>query len=73
MLFPHYLIYFAMIYLVGKWFRTAPDMKVYSHANVNKLQKLFKYFVIFFSITLAIIWEIKFQKNILNYFYQYLV
>ena len=71
--FPHYLIYFLVVYLVGKWFHTASVVKIYSYTNVNKLQKLFKYFVIFFMIIIAIIWEIKFQKNILNYFYQYLV
>lgn len=70
--FPHYLIYFLTIYLVGRWFY-AESTAIYSHTNVNKLQKLFKYFVIFFAIIIAIIWEIKFQKNILNYFYQYLV
>ena len=70
--FPHYFIYFLMIYLVGKWFY-ATSAAIHSYTNVNKLQKLFKYFVIFFAIIIAIIWEIKFQKNILNYFYQYLV
>ena len=71
--FPHYLIYFFTVYLVGKWFYTVSAAKIYSYTNVNKLQNLFKYFVIFFAIIIAIIWEIKFQKNILNYFYQYLV
>lgn len=71
--FPHYLIYFITIYLVGKWFYMTPAAKIYAYTNVNKLQNLLKIFVIFFSIIIAIIWEIKFQKNILNYFYQYLV
>lgn len=71
--FPHYLIYFLTVYLVGKWFYMAKDLRGYSYRNVNNLQKLFKYFVIFFAVMVAIIWEVKFQKNILNYFYQYLV
>lgn len=70
--FPHYLIYFLTIYLVGRWFCVMTSAN-YPYTNVNKLQKLIKYFVIFFVIIIAIIWEIKFQKNILNYFYQYLV
>lgn len=71
--FPHYLIYFITICLVGKWFYMPQSAKIYSYNNVNKLQNLLKYFVIFFLIITAVIWEIKFQKNILNYFYQYLV
>lgn len=71
--FPHYFIYFLMIYLVGKWFYTASPLKNYSYKNVNNLQKIIKYFVIFLAMMAAIIWEVKFQKNILNYFYQYLV
>lgn len=70
--FPHYLIYFLTMYLAGKWFFIMSSTNC-SCTNVNKLQKFVKYFVIITAIMVAIIWEIKFQKNILNYFYQYLV
>lgn len=71
--FPHYLIYFVTIYLVGKWFCMIPAARIYTHTNVNKMQNVFKCFVIVILILAAIIWEIKFQKNFLNSFYQYLV
>lgn len=71
--FPHYLFYFFAIYLSGNWFYWMTSEKNAAYGNVNKLQYLVKIFVIFFLIFIGIIWEIKFQKNILNYFYQYLV
>lgn len=71
--FPHYLFYFFAIYLSGHWFYWISSEKQIAYKSVNKLQCLVKIFVIFFLISVAIIWEIKFQKNILNYLYQYLV
>ncbi|MCI8510116.1 MAG: hypothetical protein HFJ06_16400 [Lachnospiraceae bacterium] len=71
--FPHYLLYFIAIYFSGRWFYYMSSRKNAAYGNVNKLQYLVKIFVIFFLIFIALIWEIKFQKNILNYFYQYLV
>ena len=70
---PHYLIYFLAIYLLGKWFYMDSKQKIYQYMNGNKLQYIVQYVVIFFLIIIALIWEIKFQKNILQYFYQYLV
>lgn len=70
--FPHYIIYFFTIYYIGKWFFN-DDKRYISYGNVNKLQYFIQIFVIFFVIFLALFWEIKIQKNFLNYFFQYLV
>lgn len=71
--FPHYLFYFSAICFAGIWFYRMSSKRNAAYGNVNKLQYLVKIFVIFFLVFMAIFWEIKFQKNILNYFYQYLV
>lgn len=71
--FPHYILVFLAIWLLGKWFYRTDVWRNISYGNVNELQYFVKIFVIFFLIFVAIVWEIKFQKNILNFFYQYLV
>lgn len=70
---PHYLFYFSAMYLWGKWFCGTGQYEKYYDWNVKIIQYLFKFFVIFFLIVLSLMWEIKFQKNILKIFYQYLV
>lgn len=71
--FPHYLFYFFSIFLGGYWFYYEGRNYSGGYENVNKTQKIFKIFVIFTFVFLAVIWEMKFQKFFLNYFYQYLV
>lgn len=71
--FPHYILYFFVIYIIGKWFFFEDRKKNIYYRNVNKLQYFIQISVIISAITFAVFWEIKFQKNFLNYFYQYLV
>lgn len=71
--FPHFLFYFFAMYLCGKWFFDYGNRNNMYYGNVKTAQYFFKFFVIFFLIFISLIWEIKFQKNILKFFYQYLV
>ena len=71
--FPHYLFYFILIYVCGKKNNERNGYHNDRCKNVNIIQYLFKIFVIFMLFTFAIIWETNFQKNFLNYFFQYLV
>lgn len=68
--FPHYLIYFYVIYLIGKW--KSNSLRVY-YRNMKFIELVVKIFVISFLLMISLVWEIKFQKNFLNYFFQYLV
>ena len=70
---PHYLFYFVAMYYLGKWYYEKQEGKYKYHPNVNFLQSFVKFVVIFLLILSALVWEIRFQKNILNFFYQYLV
>lgn len=70
--FPHYLFYFAVIYLIGKCYYFS-DRRNYRNIDVNKLQYFIRNFVIFSILFSGLFWESKFQKLFLNYFYQYLV
>ncbi len=70
---PHYLFYFVAMYYLGKWYYEKQEGKYKYHPNVNFLQSFVKFIVIFILIFSALVWEIRFQKNILNFFYQYLV
>lgn len=71
--FPHYLLYVLAMYFFGKWYYEKQEEKNKYYSNVNYLQYFIKIIVIFILIVFSIVWEIKFQKNILNFFYQYLV
>lgn len=71
--FPHYLLYILAMYYFGKWFYEKQEGRYKYYQNVNFLQYFIKFLVIFFLIAFSFVWEIKFQKNILNFFYQYLV
>jgi hypothetical protein len=71
--FPHYICYGFVIYFIGKWFFCISEEQMLRLENVKKSQYFLKIFVIISFFVLGMIWEIKFQKNILNYFYQYLV
>ena len=68
--YPHYFIYFYIIYLLGKWNKKRLN---YYYNNMNFANVLSKIFVIFFLIFISLAWEIYFQKNFLNYFFQHLV
>lgn len=71
--FPHYLAYLLSMYFFGRWSYEKQDDKYRYYPNVNFLQYFIKFIVIFLLIAFSLVWEIKFQKNILNFFYQYLV
>lgn len=71
--FPHYICYGTAIFYAAKWYGGLSTKEVRNDFYVKKLQYLFKIFVIFFLLFLGVFWEIKFQKNILKIFYQYLV
>lgn len=71
--FPHYLFYLIAIYLIGKWISSNALKRKMCYGNGNKLQFFVEFLVIFFLILLAVFWEIKFQKNFLELFYQHLV
>lgn len=71
--FPHYLCYILAIYFLGKWSCEKQSGLYKYHPNVNFLQSFIKFIVIFLLILVSLIWEIRFQKNILNFLYQYLV
>lgn len=68
--FPHYLCYFLIIYLLGKWKRNSLN---FYYKNMNWIELFGKIFVIFLLIIISLTWEIRFQKIFLNYFFQYLV
>lgn len=70
---PHYLFYLMALYFFGKWFYEKQEGKYKYYPNVNFLQSFVKFIVIFILILSALVWEIRFQKNILNFFYQHLV
>ena len=68
--YPHYYLYFLVLHLVGKWRYEALN-NCYEYMNLKVY--FIKGFVIFLLFFLSLSWEIKFQKNFLNYFFQYLV
>ena len=70
--FPHYICYGTAIFFVAKWYGGLSPKEVENNLYVKKSQYLFKIFVIFFLLFFGVFWEIKFQKNILKNFYQYL-
>lgn len=71
---PHYVISFFAVYWMGKWFVAKPAFIQKScNIYVKNMQYFVKIFLIIFLIAGSVFFEIKFQKNILNYFYQYLV
>lgn len=71
--FPHYICYGLSLILIGKWFYNVSNQYDPGNANVKNTQYFFKFFVIILLLFLGVFWEIKFQKNILNFFYQHLV
>lgn len=64
--FPHYYIYFLMIYLIGKWKKHS--LNIY-YQNMKYVEWFIKFFVIILMLMTSLIWEIKFQKNFLDYFF----
>lgn len=68
--FPHYYIYFLILYLIGKW--KSHSLNIY-YQNMKYVDWFIKFFVIILMLMTSLIWEMKFQKNFLNYFFQYLV
>ncbi len=70
---PHYILLFMAVYLSGWWFAQNDIRERYFYKNVNYVQSFLKIFVIFLLLAGGVFIEIKFQKNILNFFYQYLV
>lgn len=71
---PHYIFAFGAVYCMGIWFGNENKMRTgYYYNRVNKMQYFIKIFAILFLIFASLVTEINFQKNILNYFYQYLV
>lgn len=71
--FPHYLLYFFVIVLCGKWNNQRKNFLNNCYKDMNKLEALIKIFVITFLLSASFFWEIKFQKFFLNYFFQHLV
>lgn len=71
--FPHYLCYGVSFLLAGKWFYNVSNQSYMGNQNVKNAQYFFKFFVIIIFLFFGVFWEIKFQKNILNLFYQHLV
>lgn len=72
--FPHYLLYFFGLSLFGQcMIEPFIKRKEYSYATINTLQKIIVIVWIVLLFGMGLIWEIKYQKNILNYFYQYIV
>ncbi len=71
--YPHYLFYFFAIVLYGKWCGKQDKTLKYYYANMNWLEIIIKFFVIFVILLLSFLWEWKVQKTFLNYFFQYLV
>ncbi len=71
--FPHYLFYLLAMYFFGKWYGEKQEGKYKYYPNINFFQSFVKFIVIFLLIFFSLVWEIKFQKNILIFFYQYLV
>ena len=71
--FPHYMLYFWMIFWGGKWTNKKQSSLNKCYRDVNGLEYFIKIFVIIGLFTLSLSWEINFQKNFLNYFFQYLV
>ncbi len=71
--FPHYICYGISLFLAGKWFYHISNESYLARQNVKNAQYFFKFFVIIIIFFLGVFWEIKFQKNILKFFYQHLV
>lgn len=71
--FPHFLLYFIAMHFCGRWFFGCHEQNRIYYGNVKTAQYFFKFFLIFFLVLISLVWEIKFQKNILKIFYQYLV
>lgn len=71
--FPHYIFYFLALYLLGKWFYVQKNGYYGGYKNVYSFPNYVKLFVIFMFLVFAVLWEVYFQKNILNFFYQYIV
>ena len=71
--FPHYFFVFMAIFLYGQWSDRKKAYYIKCHKDVNKIEKCVKIFVIFLLLILSFVWEIQFQKNFLNYFFQHLV
>ncbi len=68
--YPHYFIYFLIIYFLGKWNKRTLN---FCYQSMNWIDFLGKIFVILFLICISLTWEIRFQKIFLNYFFQHLV
>lgn len=68
--FPHYLFYFILIFVIGKW--KIQSLNNY-YGNINKWNYIIKIIVIIILFLLAFGWEWKIQKFFLNYFFQHLV
>ena len=71
--FPHYLCYGISIFMFAKLYNNLFQKKIERDAYVKKSQYFIVFLVIIFFLFLGLFWEIKFQKNILIYFNQYLV
>lgn len=71
--FPHYFLYFFMIYLGGKWRMIQNSATIQSNKQKDNLEHLIKLSVIIVLCFLSLSWEIFFEKIFLNYFFQYLV
>lgn len=70
--FPHYIFYFLMIFYITKLYDKTKYEKL-TQKNIKFFISIFHFFVIFILFSIGIYIEIKFQKNILNYFYQHIV
>lgn len=71
--FPHYFFVFLVLYLICKWNGDNTKRLIKYDKSMNRIEYLIKIFVIIILLVVSFFWEIKFQKNFLNYFFQYLV
>lgn len=71
--FPHYLFIFIAVYLICKWRENRIKELIKYNKSMKKMECFIKIIVIFMLFGLSFAWEIEFQKNFLNYFFQYLV
>ena len=71
--FPHYFLYFLIVFWVGKWLEKENKLLNKYYGDFRKIEYFVKIFVIIGLFLISMVWEIKFQKNFLNYFFQYLV
>lgn len=71
--FPHYFFVFLVLYLICKWNADNKKRLIKYDKSMNQIEYLIKIFVIIILLVVSFFWEIKFQKNFLNYFFQYLV